>query len=64
MNNLEASSRILQEVCDSIKTAIEQGRTDVINSALEACKIIFSSFGICVRYSCRFNRRAGLRTHT
>jgi hypothetical protein len=40
MNNLEASSRILQEVCDSIKTAIEQGRTDVIKSVLEACKII------------------------
>jgi hypothetical protein len=39
MNNLEAS-RILQEVHDSIKTAIEQGRADVIKSVLEACKII------------------------
>jgi hypothetical protein len=41
MNNLEVSSRVLQEVCDNIKTAIEQGRTDVIKSVLEACKIIF-----------------------
>jgi len=40
MNNLEASSRILQEVYDNIKTAIEQGRADVIKSVLEACKII------------------------
>lgn len=40
MNNLEASSRILQEVYDNIKTAIEQCRADVIKSVLEACKII------------------------
>jgi hypothetical protein len=41
MNNLEASSRMLQEVCGNIKTAIEQGRADIIKSVLEACKIIF-----------------------
>jgi hypothetical protein len=42
MNNLdEVSTRMLQEVCDNIKTAIEQGRTDIIKSVLEACKIIF-----------------------
>lgn len=42
MNNIdEVSSRMLQEVCDNIKTAIEQGRTDIIKSVLEACKIIF-----------------------
>jgi hypothetical protein len=44
MNNLEAPSRILQEVCDNIKTAIEQGRTDVIKSVLEACKTILQVF--------------------
>jgi hypothetical protein len=32
---------MLQDVCDNIKTAIEQGRTDIIKSVLEACKIIF-----------------------
>jgi hypothetical protein len=50
MNNLdEVSSRMLQEVCDNIKTAIEQGRTDIIKSVLEACKNFllnhFYSFG-------------------
>jgi len=40
MSNLEASSRILQEVYDNINTAIEEGRADVIKSVLEACKII------------------------
>lgn len=35
------SSRVLQEVSDNIKRAIEQGRTDVIKSVHEACKIIF-----------------------
>lgn len=40
MNNLdEVSSRMLQEVCDNIKTAIEQGRTDIIKSVLEACEV-------------------------
>jgi hypothetical protein len=51
MNNLdEVSSRMLQEVCDNIKTAIEQGRTDIIKSVLEACKIIafFQFFVIIV----------------
>jgi hypothetical protein len=38
-NHDEVSSRMLQEVCDNIKTAIEQGRTDIIKSVLEACKI-------------------------
>jgi len=41
MNNLEVSSRILQEIYDNITTAIEQGRADIIKSVLEACKIIF-----------------------
>jgi hypothetical protein len=41
MNSLEGSSRVLQELCDNIKAAIEQGRTDVVKSVLEACKIIF-----------------------
>jgi len=40
MNNSEASSRILQEVYENIRTAVEQGRADVIKSVLEACKII------------------------
>jgi hypothetical protein len=39
--NLEASSRMLQEVCNNIKTAIEQGRTYIIRSVLETCEIIF-----------------------
>jgi hypothetical protein len=48
MNNLdEVSSRMLQEVCDNIKTAIQQGRTDIIKSVLEACKIL-----ILVLFSC------------
>jgi len=48
MNNLdEISSRMLQEVCDNIKTAIEQGRTDIIRSVLEACKIILWFYYLC-----------------
>lgn len=51
MNNLdEVSSRMLQEVCDNIKTAIEQGRTDIIKSVLEACKI-FVLVLICLLFA-------------
>jgi hypothetical protein len=38
---LVGSSRVLQKVSDNIKTAIEQGQTDVIKSVHKACKIIF-----------------------
>lgn len=53
---------MLQEIQDNLRIAVEQGRTDIIRSVLEACKSLHRRAVVVVEVMsfCTFSRNVGI----